>query len=38
MQYLTFPFGSHAAQAFAQFEKGLDELLDMYLHCTSELL
>ena len=38
MQYLAIPFDSHATQAFAQLEQGSDELLDMYLHCTSKLL
>ena len=38
IQYSTIALDSHFAQAFAQLEQGLDELLDMYLHCTSELL
>ena len=38
MQYSGIPFPSHATQAFAQLEQGLDELLDMYLHPPSEFL
>ena len=38
MQYSTFPVDSHTTQAFTQMEQGPDELLDMYLHHTSELL
>ena len=37
-QYSAIPFDSHATQAFAQLEQGPDELLDMYLHHSSELL
>ena len=37
MQYSTIPFGSHVTQATAQLEQGLDEILDMYLHCTNGL-
>ena len=38
MQYSTIPFNSCAIQAFAQLGQGLDELIDVYLHCTSEPL
>ena len=38
MQYSVIPMESHVTQAFTQLEQGPDELLDRYLHCTSELL
>ena len=37
-QYSTISFNSHATQAFAYLQQGPDELLEMYLHCASELL
>ena len=36
-QYSIIPPDSHATQAVTQLEQGLDQLLDMYLHCASEL-
>ena len=38
MQYSAILFDSHATKALAQLEKGLDELLNMYLVHTSEHL
>ena len=38
MQYSVIPSDSHATQAFIQLQQGLDEPLDKYLHCVSELL
>ena len=38
LQFSAFLMDSHAIQAFVWLKQGLDELLDMYLHCTSELL
>ena len=37
-QYSSIPFNSHATQAFAHLQQGLDELLKMYLCCASEIL
>ena len=33
----VIPSDSHTTQAFTQLEQGLDELLDEYLQCVSEL-
>ena len=38
MQYTVILMDSHTTQAFAWLEQGLDEFLDVYLHCTSKLL
>ena len=38
MQYSAIPYDSHVTQAFALLKQDPDELLDMYLHHTSELL
>ena len=38
MVYSIIQSDSHATQDFTQLEQGLDELLDVYLHCSSELL
>ena len=35
MQYSSFPFDSHAMEAFAQLEQGLHELL--YMFCTAQV-
>ena len=37
-QYSTIPSDSHITQAFAHLQQGPIELLEMYLHCASELL
>ena len=37
MQYSLIPLDAHATQAFTHLEEGLDELLDYYLHHTSDL-
>ena len=38
MQYSFIPSDTHTTQAFTHLEQGLDEFLDNYLHCVSELL
>ena len=37
-QYSSIPFKGHATKAFANLQQDLCELLEMYLHSTSELL
>ena len=38
MQYSIYASKTHTPQAFTNLEQGLDELLDDYLYCASELL
>ena len=37
-QYSTILFDSHTTQGFDSLQQGSDELLEMYLHHTSDLL